>query len=267
MLYLQQETRDAAPKCISGENQLSRSLIGLSPLPTAHPPSFQPRWVRASTKSYLRFTLAMGRSPASGPEVRLIAPIQTRFATASHHWLTSPHTANSQAHSSKARCHKDKSLLQRDCKQMVSGSISPSRGSFHLSLTVLVRYRSPRRFRLGGWSRRDSHEISRPRATWDIAREFVTFRLRGSYLYAYLFLHGLQLHHEFLTPFQNGSPERTIPQPHACNACGYHACVVWPVPRSLATTYGITIVVSSCGYLRCFTSPRSLHSPYVFRRG
>jgi hypothetical protein len=30
------------------------------------------------------------------------------------------------------------------CKQMVSGSISfPSRGAFHLSLTVLVHYRSP----------------------------------------------------------------------------------------------------------------------------
>ena len=31
------------------------------------------------------------------------------------------------------------------CKRTVSGSISlPSRGSFHLSLTVLVHYRSPR---------------------------------------------------------------------------------------------------------------------------
>jgi len=40
VLYLRQETRDAAPKCIS-ENQLSRSLIGLS-LSTAHPQ--QPWW-------------------------------------------------------------------------------------------------------------------------------------------------------------------------------------------------------------------------------
>src|SRR5215510_10138140 len=31
-----------------------------------------------------------------------------------------------------------------DCKRTVSGTISlPSRGTFHLSLTVLVRYRSP----------------------------------------------------------------------------------------------------------------------------
>ncbi len=49
-----------------GENQLSRSLIGLSPLPTPHPPGFQPWWVRASTESYPRFTLDMGRSPRFG---------------------------------------------------------------------------------------------------------------------------------------------------------------------------------------------------------
>src|SRR5947208_3092652 len=30
----------------------------------------------------------------------------------------------------------------------------PSRGAFHLSLTVLVRYRSPGVFSLGGWSPR-----------------------------------------------------------------------------------------------------------------
>ena len=63
-----------------GENQLSRSLIGLSPLPTAHPPGFQPWWVRASTPSYRRFTLAMGRSLRFGSRARdYIRPIQTRF--------------------------------------------------------------------------------------------------------------------------------------------------------------------------------------------
>src|SRR5205807_2454263 len=38
-----------------GENQLSRSLIGLSPLPTGHPPGFQPWWVRSSTRSQVLF--------------------------------------------------------------------------------------------------------------------------------------------------------------------------------------------------------------------
>ena len=42
-----------------------------------------------------------------------------------------------------------------DCRRLVSDSISlPSRGSFHLSLTVLVHYRSQSVFSLGEWSPR-----------------------------------------------------------------------------------------------------------------
>ncbi len=63
-----------------GENQLSRSLIGLSPLTTAHPPGFQPWWVRASTRSYPRFTLAMARSLRFGSRPRDYGrPVRTRF--------------------------------------------------------------------------------------------------------------------------------------------------------------------------------------------
>src|SRR4051794_11040147 len=92
-----------------GENQLSRSLIGLSPLTTGHPPGFQPWWVRASTPSYRRFTLPMARSLRFGSTAcdyreyrsKLERPLQTRFRygypppvnLATHH--------NSQAHSSK----------------------------------------------------------------------------------------------------------------------------------------------------------------------
>src|SRR5205807_4155261 len=126
-----------------GENQLSRSLIGLSPLPTAHPPGFQPWWVRASTPSYRRFTLAMGRSPRFGSRARdSNALFRLAFATATPHGLTSPRTTNSQAHSSKGTPSPHKALTA--CKHTVSGTLSlPSRGTFHLSLTVLVRYRSP----------------------------------------------------------------------------------------------------------------------------
>src|SRR3954471_18445264 len=126
-----------------GENQLSRSLIGLSPLPTAHPPGFQPWWVRSSTRSYPRFNLAMGRSLRFGSRAcDSNALFGLAFATASPHGLTSPHTTNSQAHSSKGTPSPE--LAPTDCRHTVSGTISlPSRGTFHLSLTVLVRYRSP----------------------------------------------------------------------------------------------------------------------------
>src|SRR5882757_5504613 len=132
-----------------GENQLSRSLIGLSPLTTGHPPTFQRWWVRPSTRSYPRFSLPMARSLRFGSRTRdSNALFGLAFATAPPHGLTSPRTTNSQAHSSKGTpsptpgTRPDQALT--DCRHMVSGTISlPSRGTFHLSLTVLVRYRSP----------------------------------------------------------------------------------------------------------------------------
>src|SRR4030095_13270245 len=85
-----------------GENQLSRSLIGLSPLTTGHPPTFQRWWVRSSTQSYPRFNLPMARSPRFGSRTRdYIALFRLAFATATPHGLTSPHAPDSQAHSSK----------------------------------------------------------------------------------------------------------------------------------------------------------------------
>src|SRR5215468_5452962 len=85
-----------------GENQLSRSLIGLSPLTTGHPPPFQRWWVRPSTRSYPRFSLPMARSPRFGSRTRdCDALFRLAFATATPPGLTSPHATNSQAHSSK----------------------------------------------------------------------------------------------------------------------------------------------------------------------
>src|SRR5215471_16195636 len=131
-----------------GENQLSRSLIGLSPLTTGHPPPFQRWWVRPSTRSYPRFSLPMARSLRFGSRAcDYDALFGLAFATASPLGLTSPHTANSQAHSSKGTPSpptQKRDKAPTDCRQTVSGTISlPSRGTFHLSLTVLVRYRSP----------------------------------------------------------------------------------------------------------------------------
>ena len=44
------------------EYELFPSLIGLSPLPTAHPKTFQRLLVRSSMMCYHHFNLAMGRS-------------------------------------------------------------------------------------------------------------------------------------------------------------------------------------------------------------
>ncbi len=52
------------PKRYFGENEISPGLIRLSLLPTGHPLSFQPKWVRSSTRYNPRFNLLMGRSPS-----------------------------------------------------------------------------------------------------------------------------------------------------------------------------------------------------------
>src|SRR3978361_712036 len=97
-----------------GENQLSRSLIGLSPLPTAHPLSFQPKWVRSSTRSYPRFNLAMGRSLRFGyRSCDSDALFRLAFATASPHGLTLPRNTNSQAHSSKGTLSRPHPTVRR----------------------------------------------------------------------------------------------------------------------------------------------------------
>ena len=97
-----------------GENQLSRSLIGLSPLTTGHPPGFQPWWVRSYTRSYPRFNLPMARSLRFGSRAcNSIALFGLAFATASPHGLTSLHTANSQAHSSKGTQSQSQGLPPR----------------------------------------------------------------------------------------------------------------------------------------------------------
>ena len=46
-----------------GEYELSPGLIGLSPLPQAHPGAFQRSLVRPSIRRYPDFGLAWGRSP------------------------------------------------------------------------------------------------------------------------------------------------------------------------------------------------------------
>jgi hypothetical protein len=79
--------------------------------------------------------------------MRLNALFRLAFAPAPHLWLTSPHTVTRWLINQKARHRYPGRNLGdslTDCKPSVSGTISlPSRGAFHLSLTVLVRYRSP----------------------------------------------------------------------------------------------------------------------------
>jgi hypothetical protein len=77
-------TTGGSPKNNFGENQLSPSLIGLSPLSTVPPPSFQPEWVRAFTTCYSGCTLPMDSSLGFGSTSDYShRPLQTRFRSGS----------------------------------------------------------------------------------------------------------------------------------------------------------------------------------------
>ena len=167
-----------------GENQLSRSLIGLSPLTTGHPPGFQPWWVRASTRSYPYFTLPMARSLRFGSwACDWTALFGLAFATAPPHGLTSPLSTNSQAHSSKGTPSPHTPNGGR-LRRIVGTRFQDL---FHSPPGVLFTF--PSRylsaighqgvFRLSGWSRQIHSEFHGLAATWDTTREAPRFRVRG----------------------------------------------------------------------------------------
>ena len=63
-----------------GEYELFPSLIGLSPLPSGHPKTFQRQRVRSSTVCYHSFNLPKGRSHGfASTTTNYKRPVQTRF--------------------------------------------------------------------------------------------------------------------------------------------------------------------------------------------
>ena len=115
-----------------GEYELFPSLIGLSPLPTTHPKTFQRLLVRSSIPFYRYFNLVMGRSHgfASTP-TNLIALFRLAFASDPNlRFLTLLVRSNSQAHYAKGTLSPNKSAPTA-CRRTVSGTISlPCSGCF-----------------------------------------------------------------------------------------------------------------------------------------
>jgi len=108
------------------ENQLSRGLISLSLLPSAHPRIFQHSPVRSFTRYHPRFNLAKGRSPPFRVwHVRLVGALfGLAFASpALHKSLSSPHIPTRRLIKQKARHHRPKPALT-PCGHTVSGSVS-----------------------------------------------------------------------------------------------------------------------------------------------
>ena len=127
-----------------GEYELSPSLIGLSLLPSGHPKAFQRLPVRSSSRCYPAFNLPKGRSLGFASTSADLTPYSDSLSLRlrASLLLTSPATVTRRFIMQKARRHSTK-LLRPLVGAWFQGLFHSSvRGSFHLSLTVLVRYRS-----------------------------------------------------------------------------------------------------------------------------
>ncbi len=145
VLYPYDLTRDASPQAISGRTSYLQVRLAFHPYPQViqrffNNDRFGPphEFNRVSSCPWIDHLV-------SGLLKRTDALFRLAFATAPAQHLNHARLSNSQVHSSIGT---RLALLAHwpftVCKHTVSCSLSlPSRGSFHLSLTVLVRYRSP----------------------------------------------------------------------------------------------------------------------------
>ena len=220
-----------------GEYELSPSLIGLSLLHTAHPEAFQRLLVRASIPCYRDFTLDMRRSLGFASATADYAPYSGSLSLRIRRscGLASPATATRRFIMQKARRHSTRKLRPLVGAWFQVLFHSPHRGAFHRSLTVLSAIGLTGVFSLAGWSRRIHTGFHVPRATQDTGMPGGASATELS---------------SSTAPLSSGLASR-----RKCNGpvllprgCPKGQAPVWAVPRSLATTGGITVVFSSWRY-------------------
>ena len=146
------------------------------------------------------------------------------------------------------------------CKHAVSGSISlPSRGAFHLSLTVLVRYRSEAVLSLRRWSSRIPTGFHVPRGTW-VARPGspAPFADRAFTFCGSPFQANSASTRVFLLPGRSTAPPDAPPQPRRHNACGLSHDDGLGSSHFARRYFGSRACFLLLGVLRCFSSPAYL---------
>ena len=135
----------------------------------------------------------------------------------------------------KARSHRTSLLLPLVGRRVQGLLHSSIRGSFHLSLTVLVRYRSLGSIQPYGMGPANSHRISRVPRYSGYCQVHSLFRIQDFHLLRSNFPVCSSITNESTLQSYNPNIAETV--------------LVWAGPRSLATTKGITFVFSSYGYL------------------
>jgi hypothetical protein len=229
VLYLPHGSHDASPKAISGRTSYLQVRLAFHPYPHViryfcnsnrfDPP---PAAKRASVCTWVAHLVSCLMTATA-------RPVRTRFRCGSGCDCLSLATAmNSLAHSPKGtrsrRSRRNLALPPSVSERFQVLFHSPHRGSFHLSLAVLVCYRSSRVFSLGGWA---------PPLPTGLACPVV---LRHSDLLPSVLVYGTVT--RCGRPFQCRSTNllaaccRGLQPPRPQSR-------VWAAPRSLATTSGI----------------------------
>jgi hypothetical protein len=149
---------EAAPQCISGRTSYLRVRLAFHLYPQLIQCLCTDKWFGPPPRYYRGFTLAMGSSLGFGSNPRDLplgcALFGLAFATAPQVSLLNPATKiHSPAHSSIGTPSPTLKRAPTVCRHAVSGTFnSPPGVLFHLSLTVLLHYRSLEVFSLGKWS-------------------------------------------------------------------------------------------------------------------
>lgn len=143
VLYLRDSSSEASPKAISGRTSYLRVRLEFLRYPHLIPALFNVRGFGPPVRVTVPSSWTGVDHPVSGLRPRTkIALFRLAFAAAPASHLNLARERNSPVHSTKGTPSPINRALTF-CKHTVSGSISlPFRGPFHLSLTVLLHYRS-----------------------------------------------------------------------------------------------------------------------------
>ena len=168
----------AAPQCISGRTSYLQVRLAFHPYPQVIPQfcntgEFEPRrtFTSASLCPWVAHVVSGRLVATSGLAALALFRLGFPLAPQLYRWLTRNNDSLAGSFYKRHAISPWWLLPQWPLtagKYVVSGSLSsPSRGAFHLSLTVLVHYRSRQIFSLGGWSPQLPTGFHVPRGTQD----------------------------------------------------------------------------------------------------
>jgi hypothetical protein len=184
--YLQETSTEAAPQCISGRTSYLQVRLAFHLYTQLIQRLCTVKWFGPPPGYYPGFTLAMRSSPGFGSNPNDLpygnALFGLAFATAPQVTLLNQATEiYSPAHSSIGTPSSFRGRTPTVCRHAVSGTFnSPSGVLFHLSLTVLLHYRSLEVFSLGKWSHQLPTGFLVSRGTQEHRPgRLLPFRLRG----------------------------------------------------------------------------------------